>query len=60
MSTTLETVLGLSSKPIAISFRPTAPEGIARVAAREPAGCGYWRRAAAGEVFYTDADDHKL
>ena len=25
----------------------------------EPAGCGYWRRAAAGEVFYTVADDHK-
>src|SRR3954471_13581313 len=60
MPTTLETVLGLSSKPIAISFRPTAPEGIPRVATREPAGCGYWRRAAAGEVFYTGADDHKL
>ena len=29
------------------------------VAALEPAGCGYWRRAAAGEVFYTVADDHK-
>jgi hypothetical protein len=25
----------------------------------EPAGCGYWRRAAEGEVFYTVADDHK-
>ena len=25
----------------------------------EPAGCGYWRRAAAGEVFFTVADDHK-
>ena len=30
-----------------------------RVAASEPAGCGYWRRAAAGEVFFTVADDHK-
>jgi uncharacterized protein (DUF169 family) len=60
MPTTLETVLGLSSKPIAISFREKAPEGVAHVRSREPAGCGYWRRAAGGEVFYTDADDHKL
>jgi uncharacterized protein (DUF169 family) len=60
MTTALETLLGLSSRPIAISFRETAPAGIAHVAKREPAGCGYWRRAAAGEVFYTDADDHKL
>ena len=29
------------------------------VSAGEPAGCGYWRRAAAGEVFFTVADDHK-
>ena len=29
------------------------------MASGEPAGCGYWRRAAAGEVFYTVADDHK-
>src|SRR5207253_4040261 len=25
----------------------------------EPAGCGYWRRAAGGEVFFTAPDDHK-
>ena len=30
-----------------------------RVEAAEPAGCGYWRRAASGEVFFTVADDHK-
>jgi|SRR5947209_411329 len=60
MATALETILGLSSKPIAISFREKPPDGVARVGSREPAGCGYWRRAAGGEVFYTDADDHKL
>jgi uncharacterized protein (DUF169 family) len=32
---------------------------VPRVTASEPAGCGYWRRAAAGEVFHTVADDHK-
>jgi uncharacterized protein (DUF169 family) len=60
MSTTLESLLQLSSKPISITFRAEAPSGVSRVATREPAGCGYWRRAAAGEVFYTAADDHKL
>src|SRR3954451_22813509 len=57
--TVLEDLLRLSSKPVAITFLPAAPAGVAHVAASEPAGCGYWRRAAAGEVFYTDADDHK-
>jgi uncharacterized protein (DUF169 family) len=32
---------------------------VPHVSAIEPAGCGYWRRAASGEVFYTVADDHK-
>lgn len=55
----LQTLLQLRAAPVAISFLPSAPAGVAHVAAPEPAGCGYWRRAAAGEVFYTDADDHK-
>jgi uncharacterized protein (DUF169 family) len=55
----LETLLGLSSPPVAIAFTDAPPPGVARVAASEPAGCGYWRRAAAGEVFYTLPDDHK-
>jgi uncharacterized protein (DUF169 family) len=55
----LQQLLNLRAAPVAITFRPTAPAGVAHVATAEPAGCGYWRRAAAGEVFYTDADDHK-
>ncbi|MCU1283241.1 MAG: hypothetical protein JWM53_6787 [bacterium] len=55
----LQQLLNLRASPVAIAFVPTAPAGVAHVAAREPASCGYWRRAAAGEVFYTDADDHK-
>jgi uncharacterized protein (DUF169 family) len=51
--------LKLTSSPIAITFVDEAPPGVPHVAALEPAGCGYWRRAAAGEVFYTVADDHK-
>jgi uncharacterized protein (DUF169 family) len=55
----LAALLGLTSPPVAIAFVDTPPEGIAHVSAGEPAGCGYWRRAAAGEVFFTVADDHK-
>lgn len=52
-------LLGLGSPPVAISFVDEPPAGVPRVSEMEPAGCGYWRRAAAGEVFYTVAGDHK-
>jgi uncharacterized protein (DUF169 family) len=55
----LQRLLNLRATPVAIAFRPAAPAGVVHVERREPAGCGYWRRAAAGEVFYTDAEDHK-
>jgi uncharacterized protein (DUF169 family) len=57
--TQLQELLGLRNKPVAIAFRDAAPPNVAHVAQREPAGCGYWKRAQAGEVFYTDAADHK-
>jgi uncharacterized protein (DUF169 family) len=57
--TTLARLLSLKTSPVAVTFTDAAPPGVSRVAAPEPAGCGYWRRAAAGEVFYTLADDHK-
>jgi uncharacterized protein (DUF169 family) len=55
----LEELLSLTSAPVAIAFVDAAPAGVAHVSDVEPAGCGYWRRAATGEVFYTIADDHK-
>ena len=55
----LTELLQLQTPPIAIAFVDSPPAGVARVAAPDPAGCGYWRRAAAGEVFFTVADDHK-
>src|SRR5882672_10642263 len=57
--TSLAELLCLTSAPVAIAFVDAAPPGVPHVSAVEPAGCGYWRRAAAGEVFYTVADDHK-
>jgi uncharacterized protein (DUF169 family) len=59
MSCSLASLLKLSSSPVAIAFVDTPPEGVRHVSAPEPAGCGYWRRAAEGQVFYTTADDHK-
>jgi uncharacterized protein (DUF169 family) len=55
----LSELLRLTSAPVAITFAAAPPAGVPRVSRGEPAGCGYWRRAAAGEVFYTVADDHK-
>jgi uncharacterized protein (DUF169 family) len=55
----LAELLSLDSSPVAIAFVDEPPAGVPHVSAVEPAGCGYWRRAAAGDVFYTSADDHK-
>jgi uncharacterized protein (DUF169 family) len=57
--TPLTELLCLTSAPVAITFVDEAPPGVPHVSAAEPAGCGYWRRAAAGEVFFTVAEDHK-
>src|SRR5262249_35867760 len=54
---TLSSLLGLTSPPVAISFVASPPDGVPHVAAGEAAGCGYWRRAPGGEVFYTSARD---
>jgi uncharacterized protein (DUF169 family) len=58
MKTHLEELLGLSLAPVAIGFLATPPEGLTRVTQAAPASCGYWRRAADGESFYTEAADH--
>jgi uncharacterized protein (DUF169 family) len=54
----LENLLGLRWPPIALTFRESAPKGISRVEAAAPSGCTYWKLAAEGKVFYTEAADH--
>lgn len=54
----LQEVLQLTFPPVAIAFRDTAPAGIPRIEAAALAGCAYWRQAAEGKVFYTEAADH--
>lgn len=56
--TQLKQLLGLKLPPVAIAFRKTAPPNVPRIDAAAPAGCGYWRLAAEGKVFYTEAPDH--
>jgi uncharacterized protein (DUF169 family) len=50
--------LGLRWRPVALTFQATAPAGIRRVDRPQPAGCGYWKLAAQGKVFCTEASDH--
>jgi uncharacterized protein (DUF169 family) len=54
----LEDLLGLQAAPVALAFRATPPEGIPRVPAAGPSGCSYWKLAADGQRFYTEAPDH--
>jgi uncharacterized protein (DUF169 family) len=53
----IEDALGLEAKVIGIAFVNDPPEGVPR-AESAPAGCGFWKQAAAGSVFYTEAADH--
>jgi uncharacterized protein (DUF169 family) len=54
----LQTLLELRTAPVALTFRQDAPADVPRVSAVAPSGCGYWKRAAEGETFYTQASDH--
>jgi uncharacterized protein (DUF169 family) len=51
-------LLGLKAAPVAITFRASAPPNLRRVGSAGPAGCSYWKLAAQGENFYTEAADH--
>jgi uncharacterized protein (DUF169 family) len=57
-STTLVSYLQLKAAPVAVRFTDEPPIGIPRIDASALAGCAYWKTAAAGEVFYTNASDH--
>lgn len=50
--------LSLSRRPVAVTFRETAPAGVAPFSGTEPSGCSFWRLAGAGRIFYTVPGDH--
>jgi uncharacterized protein (DUF169 family) len=55
---TLVSHLSLKSPPIAILFSSAPPAGVARIDRTALAGCAYWKHAAAGGIFWTEAADH--
>ena len=58
MSEQIQQLLNLETAPITVTFHDTQPEGVSRVEKAEASGCTYWRRAAEGKTFYTEAADH--
>ncbi|MDP7276502.1 MAG: DUF169 domain-containing protein [Planctomycetaceae bacterium] len=54
----LQQLLGLDVTPVAVAVVDELPADVARVDESAAAGCGYWKRAAQGEVFATVAVDH--
>ena len=50
--------LGLTRRPVAVSFRDSAPAGVARFSGSEPSGCSFWRLARDGRTFFTVPSDH--
>src|ERR1700676_4945694 len=50
--------LTMSRRPVAVAFLDAEPAGIEKFSGAEPAGCSFWRLAAAGRTFYTVPADH--
>ena len=58
LGTRLEFLLGLESRPVAVAFSDAPPAGLPRIDAPAVSGCSYWKLAAEGRAFYTEAEDH--
>ena len=58
MTDLFQRTLRLALPAVGIAFRSSPPQGVPHAGAG-PASCEYWRRAAGGEVFWTDAADHQ-
>jgi len=50
--------LSLDRRPVAVTFLDAEPAGVPKFSGTEPAGCSFWRLAAAGRAFYTVPADH--
>lgn len=47
------------AEPVAITCRDSAPPHLERTKKPAPSGCTYWRHAAEGRAYYTEAADHE-
>jgi uncharacterized protein (DUF169 family) len=57
-SNRLQELLALKWPPIVVAFQQSPPPSIQRVESAGPSGCTYWKLAAEGSTFYTEAADH--
>lgn len=57
-ATQLRDLLGVGRSPVAVKFPGSAPEGVSKIDEPAVSGCTYWKLAAEGQTFYTDAADH--
>ena len=57
-ATRLKSLLGLASNPVAVAFSDAPPAGLSRIESPAVSGCTYWKLAAEGRAFYTEAEDH--
>jgi uncharacterized protein (DUF169 family) len=57
-ATRLIELLALRSQPVAIKFQAAAPKGVPRIKVAALSGCTYWKSAAEGHTFFTEASDH--
>jgi uncharacterized protein (DUF169 family) len=55
---TIQELLGLRHLPVAVTFSEKAPAGVPRIDSAGPSSCAYWKLAAEGRTFYTEAADH--
>ena len=51
-------LLGLRRQAVAVKFQQSAPAGMPRIDETAVSGCSYWKLAAEGRTFYTEAVDH--
>jgi uncharacterized protein (DUF169 family) len=54
----LSSELGLTRRPVAITFADTPPAGVSKFDGSVPSGCSFWRIASEGRVFFTVPGDH--
>ena len=57
-ATSLFNLLGLRTQPVAVKFQDAPPAGTPRIDKPALSGCSYWKYAADGRTFYTEASDH--
>jgi uncharacterized protein (DUF169 family) len=54
----LTDLLKLRAVPVSLTFRASPPADVPRIPSAGPSACTYWKLAAQGQTFYTEAADH--